>query len=328
MAEVQVIDGGLLTTIQDAPGRRGWGRFGVPPGGAMDADAARLANALVANEADAAVLEITLRGPMLRWSTGAHVALAGADLGATYDGLPLPPGYSARLRAGATLRFPDRGAGVGPPSGRGLRAYLAVEGGFIVASVLGSASTDRRSGFGGFEGRALLSGDVLTLGPARSEPLRVASGGPDPSDAVRPLLVIPTPRAFGWFTREALRRLLDDAWTVAPDSDRSGIRLSGSHVPSRIAGITSLGVPVGAVQVPPSGEPIVTMVDGPVTGGYPVIGVIPRFEHGRLAQAVPGDVLRFARASVPEARRAAAEAARRARVVEMEPGDFAAGWAR
>lgn len=328
MSDVQVLEGGLLTTIQDAHGRPGLGRYGVAPGGAMDAEAARLANRLVGNDGDAPVLEITMHGPTLRPERAAHVALAGADLGAISEHLRLRPGYSHRLPADAVLRFePSVG------HGRGARAYLAVQGGFLVPEVLGSTSTDRRSGFGGLGGRELRAGDVLTVPDDQGGPLRaLVRGHPesaaDPNTPVE-VRIIATPSDLVWFGPEAFHRLVEATWTVSRDSDRNGIRLAGGHVAALTSRIASLGVPVGSVQVPPSGEPIVTMVDGPVTGGYPVVGVVPRLDHGRLAQLVPGDLLRFRRISVEAARElasAVAEAATRDRI-EVDPGDVAPGWA-
>ena len=318
MGEVRVLEPGLLTTIQDATGRPGLGRFGVPPGGAMDAAAARLANGLVGNGGTEAVLEITLQGPTLEWTTGAHIGLAGGDLGATTNGLVLSPGYSHRLRPGAELTF------AGPRTGA--RAYLAVEGGFSVEPVLGSASTDHRSGFGGFHGRPLRAGDVISFADGEARPLRSVVGGEH--DLEQPIHVIANPAgAFGWFTPSAIRRFCKDTWTVAAESDRNGIRLT-SDVPvlALTTGIPSLPVPVGTVQIPPDGMPIIKMVDGPVTGGYPILGVVPRHDHRRLAQAQPGATLRFRRMSASAARRLiAAEAPER---IELDEGDFAAGWAR
>jgi biotin-dependent carboxylase-like uncharacterized protein len=317
MGEVRVLEPGLFSTIQDAVGRPGLGRFGITPGGAMDAAAARLANRLVGNDGGEAVLEITLQGPALDWTTGAHVGLAGADLGAATDGLRLAPGHSYRLRPGAVLEFGGARSGA--------RTYLAVEGGFAVKPVLGSASTDHRSGFGGIDGRALRTGDILPFPASQAGPLRSAvSPG---TDADAPIHVIPTPAAFGWFARSVARVFFASAWTVAPDSDRSGIRLTGVHLSSSATRIPSLGVPVGAVQVPPSGEPIVKMVDGPVTGGYPVLGVILRFDHARLAQAAPGTTLRFRRISVAVARRLPRRLDDLDRI-DLDEGDFAASWAR
>ena len=315
--EVRVLEPGLLTTIQDAAGRPGVGRFGIPPGGAMDAAAARLANRLVGNGGDEAVLELTLHGPTLVWTTGAHIGLVGADLGAVTDGLRLAPGHSYRLLPGAVLGFDGRRTGA--------RAYLAVEGGFAVEPVLGSASTDHRSGFGGLDGRPLKAGDVVRFNGDRLEPLRsVVRQG---SDASEPVPLIATPAAFGWFAPTAVPAFCAAAWTVASDSDRIGIRLTGgSPVASLTTSIPSVALPVGAVQVPPGGEPIVKMVDGPVTGGYPVLGVVPRHELAHLAQAAPGTILRFRSISVAAARRQA-DAADDVPRIELDEGDFAAGWA-
>lgn len=325
---LRVVDGGLLTTVQDAVGRPGRGRFGVPRGGAMDRDAARQANRLVGNRGDEPVLEITLHGPTLAFESDAHLGLAGADLGAVSEHLHLTPGFSHRLAAGAVLRF-ERDTG----AGRGARAYLAVEGGFLVDAVLGSPSTDRRSGFGGVEGRALRPGDVLAYPSDQSGPLRsvVPGHGAPATDPRTPveIRVVPTPAELLWFGPEAIHVLTDATWTVSTDSDRNGVRLHGARVAAISGRIPSLGVPVGSVQVPPSGEPIVTMVDGPVTGGYPVIGVVPELDHGRLAQMVPGAAVRFRRITVDAARelgRAVREAAARDRI-EVEPGDVTAGWA-
>lgn len=326
--ELHVLDGGLLTTIQDAVGRPGRGRYGIPTGGAMDAEAARLANRLVGNRGDEAVLEITLQGPTLSVTSAAHVGLAGADLGAVSEHLRLVPGYSYRIGPGAVVRF-EHSLG----TARGVRAYLAVAGGFDVAPVLGSVATDRRSGFGGLGGRELRAGDILAFRGDQTGPQRgLVRAHPEPPidrHAPTEVRVIPTPGDLVWFGPEALHALVDATWTVAPDSDRNGIRLCGGHVSALTGRIPSLGVPVGSVQVPPSGEPIVTMVDGPVTGGYPVVGVVPAIDLGRLAQLAPGATLHFRRIGIDAARELAhalADAATRDRI-EVEPGDVGTAWA-
>jgi biotin-dependent carboxylase-like uncharacterized protein len=318
MGEVRVLEPGLLTTIQDAPGRPGLGRFGIPPGGAMDTWAARLADRLVGDSGDEAVLEMTLQGPTLQWMTGAHIGLAGADLGGASDGRHLAPGHSYRLAPGAVLSF---GA-----ARSGARAYLAVQGGFEVVAVLGSASTDRRSGFGGLDGRALLAGDILRYAASQDGSLRSAVRPVVASD--ERLAFIPTEGSLRWSSPTAVRTFCATEWRVSPDSDRGGIRLTGGALaPSAAPGVLSLPVPVGAVQVPPSGEPIVKMVDGPVTGGYPVLGVIPSVDHSRLAQAAPGSTLRFRRISVAGARRLT-QTIGSSEHIELDEGDVAASWAR
>ncbi len=326
---VRVVDPGALTTIQDAHGRPGFGRLGVPRGGALDPAATVLANRLTGTDARAPVLELTVRGPTLTWESPAHVALAGADLGAVVDGRPLPPGHSYRLPPGARLTFAP--AVASPSRARGVRAYLAVEGGFAVAPVLGSAATDIRAGFGGHDGRALRAGDVLRFSADQSGPLRSVRPSPDavdraagPDDDAVP--VIPVRADLGWFDAAAVHDLLATAWSVSPASDRTGVRLEGGRIRARVAGIRSVAVPTGAIQVPPGGEPIVAMADGPVTGGYPVIAVVPRFALRRLAQASPASPVRFARVSVAGARRLAAAVAQPA--LEVVSGDFAADWAR
>lgn len=318
IGEARVLDPGLLTTIQDASGRPGLGRFGIPPGGAMDAPAATLANRLVGNDGNEAVIEMTLQGATLEWPTGAHIGLAGADLGAVVGGRPLAPGHSHRLGPGAVLSF---GA-----ARSGARAYLAVEGGFTVAPLLGSRSTDHRSGFGGLDGRPVRAGDVLRFPGRQDRPLRSAAGAVASVD--QPLSFIAAGRSAGWFAPSVVRTFCATDWRVAADSDRIGIRLTGG--PTLVAstsGIASLALPVGAVQVPPSGEPIIKMVDGPVTGGYPVLGVVARVDHARVAQAGPGATLRFRSISVAEARRLAVTIEAQERI-ELDAGDVAAGWAR
>jgi len=277
--QIEVLDGGLLTTVQDATGRPGWRRYGVQAAGALDPDAARTANRLAGNTDSAAVIEVTLLGPSLRLSAPARVGLAGADLGATLDGTPLAPGTSG---SGRLISFGERRSGA--------RAYLAIAGGIEVERLLGSASTDLRSGFGGLGGRAVRAGDRLDIGAASGD-ARAASGRP----AAGQIRVLPGPH-LDRFAPGMLDRLCEAAWTVSPQADRMGYRLDGRAVEhSETPEVPSLGLPLGAIQVPPDGRLIVMLADRPVTGGYPVIGCVARADIGRVAQLLPGDTLRFAR---------------------------------
>lgn len=276
--EIEVLDGGLLTTVQDPFGRPGWRRHGVQASGALDPDSAVSTNRLVGNSDAAALLEVTLIGPSLRISSAALVAIAGADLSATLDGEPLAPG-SARI--GQLIRFGERR--------NGARAYLAIAGGIQVEAVLGSASTDLRAGFGGFSGRALRAGDRLALGAETGAP---RAGSPP---ATGPIRILPGPHV-AQFAPGALDQLCATGWTVASEADRMGYRLDGPAIEHRATPeVPSLGLPLGAVQVPPDGRPIVMLADRPVTGGYPVIGCVASDDVGRVAQLLPGDVVRFAR---------------------------------
>ena len=317
--EVRVLEPGLLTTIQDAAGRPGLGRFGIPPGGAMDARAARLANRLVGGGGEEAVLEITLQGPALEWATGAHIALAGADLGAASDGRHLAPGHSHRLAPRAVLSF-----GV---ARSGARAYLAVQGGFEAATVLGSVSTDRRSGFGGLDGRALRAGDVLRFAGSQDGPLRSAVGSDVDSD--EPLAFIPTEGSLRSFGAAAERTFCATEWRVAPDSDRNGIRLTGGvSLPVPTSDILSLPRP--GRSGPGAAQRGADHQDGRWPGHRRISGARCHPEHRSRPPGAGG-----ARHDAPiparlGRRRPTATSGRmdaRTRI-ELDEGDVAAGWAR
>ena len=279
--EIEVLEGGLLTTVQDAFGRPGWRRYGVQAAGALDPDAAAAANRSAGNAPAASLLEITLLGPTLRLAAPVRVGLAGADLGAVIDGRALAPGSSA---VGSQIHFGERRSGA--------RAYLAVAGGIAVPAVLGSRSTDLRSGFGGFEGRALRPGDRLPIGVVGD-----AEPPSRPAASVRagagPIRILPGPHPDR-FAAGALDRLCETDWTASSRADRIAYRLDGPSI-ERLATseLQSMGLPLGAVQVPPDGGPIVMLADRPVTGGYPVIACVARADIRRVAQLLPGEPLRF-----------------------------------
>jgi biotin-dependent carboxylase-like uncharacterized protein len=287
---------GLRTTLQDA-GRPGLAHLGVPCSGAVDRLSRRLANALVGNADDAAVLETTLTGPRLRFDADAVVALAGAPGPAHVDGEPLPFGTSVQVRAGQRV---DLGR-----SAAGLHAYLAVAGGFAVAAVLGSRSTDTLSGLGP---PVVGAGDVFPIG---SSSLAVV-GRRLPADlhglvleaGRRPLRIIAGPRD-DWLTQEARRLLYGSQFTVTPAADRIGVRLSGPILSrTRDGEADTEGMVTGAVQLPADGSPIVLLADHAVTGGYPVVAVLAAVDLPLLAQARPGTTLRFVEVSVDDARSA------------------------
>lgn len=304
---IQVVEPGILTTVQDAVGRRDWRHVGVPAGGAADPWSARLANRLVGNPDGAALLELTLAGPTLRFAEPALVALVG-EMVATLDGLVLDPGAARAVRAGAQLRIGE---------GRDARAWLAVGGGLAVEPILGSASTDLRSGFGGHEGRALRAGDRLTHGTAVGPGFRWAG-----AHAAGPIRIVPG-------THPGTEGLTDGAWRIGPEADRAGVRLDGRRPTAATGEVTSMGLPIGAIQVPPDGRPIVMLADRPVTGGYPVPAVVIGADVGRVARLRPGDELRFASVSLRDARSALRRAEQElAALVALDaPGDDELGWA-
>lgn len=299
-----VLRPGLLTTIQDS-GRWGYQGLGVPVAGPMDQVAQRLANALVGNARDAAALEATWFGPELRMEQETRVAVAGADLHATLDGADVPLYTPVRCRAGSVLRFGDRRSGA--------RAYVAFDGGVAVPPVLGSRATHVLSGLGGIGGRALKAGDRVPLGDPRADPathhaepavVRSFAGAEAPVavDAadlqVRPagarLRVLPGPQAEH-FAPSALEVLQGNRYTILPQSDRMGYRLSGGKsMPCATGGdMISEVTFVGGVQFPPSGDPILLMADRQTSGGYPQIAVVITADLPRAGQLGPGDWIEF-----------------------------------
>ncbi|MEV0229731.1 biotin-dependent carboxyltransferase family protein [Nonomuraea sp. NPDC050786] len=281
---IEVLAPGPYATVQDL-GRPGFAHVGVPRSGAADTRSLRLANRLVGNAEGLAGIELTLGMARLLFHDGAWVALAGAPVPAGVTaGVPLAAaagmGAPFWVPPGAELRL-------GMPA-RGLRTYLAVRGGIAVEPVLGSRSTDSLSGLGP---EPLRAGTLLPVGPPEGQISVDLAPPPEPRPAV--LGVTPGPRD-DWFAPDALAVLCARPYTVSQDSNRVGVRLSGAAlVRARAGELPSEGMVTGAVQVPPSGQPIVFLADHPPTGGYPVIGVVREADLPVAAQLRPGDEVRF-----------------------------------
>lgn len=307
---IAVLKPGAQTSIQDT-GRHGWRHLGVGSAGALDAFSATLANRLVGNAADTALLEITLTGPTLRFDAAARIALTGADIDAHIDEGALPGWRPIDLPAGSELRL--------GPCRRGARAYLAVRGGFASDPVLGSRATDLRAGLGGYEGRALRAGDGLNgiESPTPVEALRIAPWWIDPCpdlDLSRPAVVHLLPGRDATTPGDAV---FAKSWRVAAASDRQGLRLEGEALTLAQPG-DRVSEPVlpGTVQLPPDGRPIVLLGEAQTVGGYPCIGHVAQADLPRLAQCRPGDALRFAPTDRPEA--LARHRAQQQRLARME----------
>jgi biotin-dependent carboxylase-like uncharacterized protein len=272
-----VLSTGPLTTVQDG-GRRGQGAQGVGRSGACDRAAAALANRLVGNPVDTAVLEVTFGGLSVR----ADASLLLVTTGARCAGSPAHNAPTV-LTTGRELRL-------GPPSS-GLRTYLAVRGGIAVPPVLGSRSTDVLAGLGP---AVVTAGDVLPVGVS---PLPVPGVDLAPvADPVAGEVTVPVlrgPRA-DWFSEPAWTTLTSSSYTVTSESNRVGLRLAGPALERVRAGeLPSEGMVRGALQVPPSGTPVLFLADHPVTGGYPVIGYVEDASVDRCGQLRPGQPLRF-----------------------------------
>jgi KipI family sensor histidine kinase inhibitor len=285
----EVREPGLLTTVQDA-GRPGFRRLGVCAAGPLDPPAHAAANRAVGNAPGAAALECSVAGPVLDFVAPTHFAVAGADLGAVIERADLgswlvPLGAAVLARPGNVLRFTGRRTGC--------RAYVALQGGIDAPEVMGSRATDLPSGFGGLEGRALRAGDPIGVGRAAGGVSSRAADAVAHSRSVRARVVL-GPQA-DHFDARTIAQLLSGPFRLGAAADRVGCRLEGE--PLRHAGsseILSDGMVPGSIQVPPDGQPIVMLQDGPTTGGYPKIATVVSADLPLLAQLVPGEgELRF-----------------------------------
>ncbi len=306
---LEVLEGGVQTSVQDHPGRTGHWDVGVPPSGPMDDLALRLANRLVGNAPDAAGLECTLSGPTLRFHSAAVVAVCGADMAATLNDQPLPLWQTVSVPAGAVLRL-------GAVQGAGTRCYLAVQGGLDVPLYLGSRSTFTLGQFGGHAGRTLRAGDMLHIAPVQG---LLASSVP----AALPPQAIPT-YASHWdvavlygphgapdfFTTPDIAQFFATDWQVHYNSSRTGVRLIGpkpqwARTDGGEAGLHPSNLhdnayAIGAIDF--TGDmPVILGPDGPSLGGFVCPAVVVAAERWKLGQLRPGDTVRFRCVSIDEA---------------------------
>ena len=291
MTALEVVDAGLLTTIQDA-GRPGLAHMGVPRSGAADAASYAQANAVVGNPPGCAVLETTLTGCVLRARHRMVLAVTGAICPVFVEDFPAPHGRAFHVDAGQQVRV---GA-----ARHGARSYVAVRGGVEGPAELGSRATCMLTGLGP---APLVAGDVLAVGahPGEVSGLATASVSADSgtdlaavaASGEHVISVRLGPR-HDFFTPEALTTLQEASYVASPESNRVGLRLEGAPLERREqASLPSEGMVVGAVQVPPAGQPIVFLADHPVTGGYPVIAVATAQGVSWAAQVPPGATVRF-----------------------------------
>lgn len=284
-----------LAQLQDG-GRFGVRHLGVTQGGALDSVAQRWANGLLGNPPDAAVVEIPLGALVLRCEADTTLALCGADLAATLDGVPLPVWASFRVRAGQRLAF-------GAPR-RGVRGYLAAPGGFQAPRPLGACATVVREGLGGLhsDGRPLAAGDRLPFAPAQPAPRAVPAAQRPALDGPFELEVV-LGAQVGGFAGASLFAAFNAEWRLDARSDRMGARLRGPVLRYDGPALVSEGIPLGAIQVPPDGQPIVLLNDRQTIGGYPRLGALTPLAVAQLAQVPAGAPLRLRPVSVEAARR-------------------------
>ena len=277
---IRVVSPGFQTTVQDL-GRFGWAHFGVSASGAADPFALRAGNLLTGNSENAAALEMTLVGGAFEFEQDSVVAVTGSDFGAD-----LPMWSAVPVKAGSTLRF--------GPSRTGARCYLCVRGGIGIAKVMGSASTHVMTGVGG---SALRRGDVLPVGEDAIRKARaIAIPAPPLEGGALRVTAGPQAAKFG-------DELYADDYLVAEESNRMGLRLRGPAIPAGVGAMLTEGVPLGAVQIPPDGQPIILFVEHQTTGGYPKPANVISADFRRLGQLRPRDTVSFQRVTMEEALR-------------------------
>ncbi|HEY4899296.1 MAG TPA: biotin-dependent carboxyltransferase family protein [Terriglobales bacterium] len=290
---VRVAKPGFFATVQDR-GRYGYAHLGISPAGAADGLSLRIANLLVGNDENAPALEMTLVGATLEFEEHAVIAVSGAKCECKVAQSLLPANEAVEVAAGVVLQCGS--------TTDGARSYLAVQGGFDVPIVMGSASTDIRGRFGGIEGRRLESGDVLYVRQGNNPKVRhLHSGALDASQYSGEVRVTKGAQ-HNWFSPETYATLLSSPYLVSEQSDRAGLRLNGEAVsPREKAQLLTDGIPLGAIQVPQDGQPIILFVDQQTTGGYPKIANVIAADMHRIGQLRPRDQVRFVEVSIAEA---------------------------
>lgn len=296
METIKILDAGLLTTVQDL-GRYGFQRYGVSASGVMDEYSAKIANKLVGNKVGEAVLETTLKGVQIEFLQNTAVAITGGNCDVTLNGTKIELWQSYLVNRGDILKM-----GI---CRSGLRNYLAFSGGIDVPIIMNSKSTNLKAKVGGFNGRKLMTGDVLSVGVGSLEvPLTLNKHYiPTYSKDIKVGVILG--QQDDHFTEAGIKTFLNETYTVTQESDRMGIRLSsvsGATIEHKNgADIISDGITFGAIQVPGSGQPIVMMADRQTTGGYTKIGNVISSDLAKLAQATPGTKVKFVEYTLEQA---------------------------
>lgn len=292
-----VITPGPLSTLQDA-GRFGVRHLGISQGGPADVNAWAWANWLLGNAWGSPALEITLGGLSLVAEQACTLALCGADLQAVRNGQPQPNGRVFTLAAGDQLTLGMARSGV--------RSYLAVAGGFLAEPVLGSTACVTRDKLGGHkgDGSKLAAGDTLAFSRsalAHTTQQRRLPAHALPDYQAEPVLALIPGAQFRWFDDSSLIAAFNQPWRLDPRSDRMGIRLQGPMLHCNMGSLVSEGLTLGAVQVPPNGQPIVLLNDRQTIGGYPRLGTLTPLACARLAQCQPQQLLRLCTCTATQA---------------------------
>lgn len=296
METIKILDAGLLTTVQDL-GRYGFQRYGVSASGVMDEYSAKIANKLVGNKVGEAVLETTLKGVQIEFLQNTAVAITGGNCDVTLNGTKIELWQSYLVNRGDILKM-----GI---CRSGLRNYLAFAGGIDVPIIMNSKSTNLKAKVGGFNGRKLMAGDILSVGVGSLETPLTLNKHYIPTYSKDIKVGVILGQQDDYFTEAGIKTFLNETYTVTQESDRMGIRLSsvsGATIEHKNgADIISDGITFGAIQVPGSGQPIVMMADRQTTGGYTKIGNVISSDLAKLAQATPGTKVKFVEYTLEQA---------------------------
>lgn len=297
MSSIDVINGGILTTIQDS-GRYGYQELGIPTSGVMDDYNYRLANILVGNKLDEAVLEMTYFGPTLKFNEDLTLAITGSDMNPKINGQPAPMFETIKVKAGDTLQFGKVNEGV--------RGYLAFGGSIDVPVVNGSKSTHIKTKMGGIDGRALKPKDTLNIVGSKDKTMRRIPENYLPKFNHCNLLRVVLGPQDDYFTEKGIHDLFrSGGYQVTKDFDRMGIRLKGTSIEHKeTADIISDGTTFGSIQVPANGQPIILVADRQTTGGYTKIGNVITPDLHKLAQISFLDKILFQKVTIEEAQKA------------------------
>ena len=301
---------GMMTLIQDA-GRIGYHRVGITTGGPADPLAFDWANRLCGNEPGTTALEITVGGLVLRCERSCRVALCGADMPLSINGDLVDTWRSYHVNAGDRISVGYARAGV--------HAYLSVVGGLAVLPILGSTSTVVREALGGLDGRKLEAGDQLPCGESQKAGCLMVPKGYRPVYGKRVLLRVVTGYQYDAFDAVQRQRFFSSEYKVTKQSDRMGYRLEGPALQCELPDMLSEGISLGAIQIPPDGQPIILMCDRQTIGGYPKLGSVISVDLGQLAQLSPGGTVTFTAISPAEAQQIRIAATRQFQQVEPKP---------
>lgn len=291
---IEVIKPGLLTTVQDK-GRVGLQQYGVIVSGAMDTLSYQIGNLLLQQENQAS-LEMTFLGPTLTFHCETIIAITGADMKPTLNGLPCPMWRAITIKSGDTLKFSS--------AKKGVRSYLAVKDGIQVEQVLTSRSTFLKAGLGGFKGRPLKRGDMLPITTTTTSALaKMIDISPFKLFESNITIRLLKGSEYERFTTESHEILENTIFTVSKDADRMGYRLESAEKLElkESSSMLSEAVTFGTVQIPPSGQPIILMADRQTIGGYPKIAQVATVDLPKLAQLPPYATIRFQLISLEEA---------------------------